>query len=85
LKGHPQNTLSIPKINSTSYQKINENFSGKWRNVRGGQGDAPLGVPPPLGSEGVTLMFSGKNPSPKPKNQMNFSIQTVSKTIFFSF
>jgi hypothetical protein len=49
----------------------------------GVKGMLPLGCLPLWGSEGVTLVFSGKNLSPKPKNQMNFSIQTVIKTTPF--
>jgi len=60
------------------------NSQGNGRIEKGVKGMLPLGCLPLWGSEGVTLMFSRKNSSPKPKNQMNFSIQTVSKiTPFF--
>ena len=32
--------------------KVDVNLFGRQKNMRGGQGDAPLGMPPPLGERG---------------------------------
>ena len=84
MKEPLQNASSIPKKVWLHLRRLMRNSQGNGRIEKGVKGMLPLGCLPLWGSEGVTLMFSRKNSSPKPKNQMNFSIQTVSKiTPFF--
>jgi hypothetical protein len=75
-----QNFSNLPKKIRVFPKRLPRISQRNGINEKGVKGMPPLGCLPLWGSEGVTLVVSGKNPSPESKNQMNFCTNTVSKT-----